>query len=231
MGTGELTPPTVAQLVPQGSVVGIDTSSSVVAQAQDLARSRGVGSGSNSNLTFQRHDANELPFSSGSFDIVYCHQVLHHVADPVAILREMARVTRQGGLVAAREVDYSALVYYPELPGVKKWEEVHMACFAANGAQPKAGRYVKSWAKEAGLNYEDITFSWGLWNYQDEEALVWGDSWAERALKSSYAKTALENGFASQEDLDGISETWRRWGREEGAFIIIPSGEILCRVR
>ncbi|KAI0491113.1 ubiE/COQ5 methyltransferase [Xylaria cf. heliscus] len=217
----------LAQLVPQGSVIGVDSSDDVVSQARELARERGV----EGNLTFQRQDANELPFGDGEFDIVYCHQVLHHVHDPVAILKEMIRVTRKGGFVAAREVDYGSTAWYPELPGIQKWEDVHMAIFKSNGVQPRAGRYVKAWASEAGVPYEDITFSWGLWNYQDDEAVIWSKSWADRALQSSYAGTSLKKGFATQEELDHISDTWRKWGEAKGAFIIIPHGEILCRVR
>ncbi|KAI0552649.1 ubiE/COQ5 methyltransferase [Xylaria curta] len=216
-----------AQLVPQGSVIGIDASDDVLSQARELAHERGV----EGNLTFQRHDANELPFSDGEFDIVYCHQVLHHVRNPVAILKEMKRVTRKGGFVAAREVDYGALIWYPELPGIQKWEDVHMAIFKANEVQPKAGRYVRAWAKEAGFLHEEITFSWGLWNYQDDEAVVWATLWADRALKSSYASTSLEKGISTQEELNHISETWLKWGETKGAFITIPCGEILCQVR
>lgn len=213
--------------MPQGSVVGIDAVEVVLSQARELARARGV----EGNLTFQQHDANELPFADGEFDVVFCHQVLHHVHKPVAILKEMARVTRKGGIVAAREVDYGALAWYPELPGIDKWEEVHMKVFKANAAQPKAGRYVKAWAREAGFATEDITFTWGPWNYQGGEAVTWAQSWADRALHSSYATTSLAKGIATQADLNDISDTWRKWGETEGAFIIIPNGEILCRVR
>ena len=31
-----------------------------------------------------------LPFADGEFDVVHCHQVLQHVGDPAAVLREMA---------------------------------------------------------------------------------------------------------------------------------------------
>ncbi|KAI1173696.1 ubiE/COQ5 methyltransferase [Nemania sp. FL0916] len=219
----------LAQLVPQGSVVGIDAVEAVLAQARDLARARGIEEGG--NLTFQQHDANELPFSDGEFDVVFCHQVLHHVHSPVSILKEMRRVARKGGFVAAREVDYGAVAWYPELPGVQAWEDVHMQIFKANGAQPRAGRYVKAWAKEAGFDAGDITFSWDSWNYEGAQAVTWAESWAERSLRSSYATTALAKGFATQEELEDVSDTWREWGDYEGAFIVIPNGEILCRVR
>jgi len=46
-------------------------------------------------------DGEHLPFESGSFDLVYCVAALHHALDLVAMVREMARVTRRGGWVCA----------------------------------------------------------------------------------------------------------------------------------
>ncbi|KAI1130916.1 ubiE/COQ5 methyltransferase [Nemania abortiva] len=217
----------LAQLVPQGSVIGVDTSEDVISQARDLARTRGV----TANLEFQKSDGSKLPFGDDEFDIVFCHQVLHHVQEPVSILKEMARVTRKGGIVAAREVDYGAVTWYPELPGIQRWEDIHMENFKVSNSQPKAGRYVKAWAREAGFAPGDITFTWSVWNYQDAEAVTWSKSWADRTLYSSYATLSLEKGISTQEDLNYVSDTWREWGETEGAFVIIPNGEVLCRVR
>lgn len=44
-------------------------------------------------------DAEPLPFAEGSFDVVVCSHVLEHLAHPVAVLQEMRRVTRPGGLL------------------------------------------------------------------------------------------------------------------------------------
>lgn len=41
--------------------------------------------------------AESLPYESGRFDRVYCSEVLEHVVDPVAVLREMRRVIRPDG--------------------------------------------------------------------------------------------------------------------------------------
>ena len=40
-------------------------------------------------------DAAKLPFSTGSFDLVTVWEVLHHVPDPVAVITEMARVSKR----------------------------------------------------------------------------------------------------------------------------------------
>jgi ubiquinone/menaquinone biosynthesis C-methylase UbiE/uncharacterized protein YbaR (Trm112 family) len=46
-------------------------------------------------------DGENLPFSDGAFDLVYCVASLHHALDPRRMVREMARVAKRGGVVAA----------------------------------------------------------------------------------------------------------------------------------
>lgn len=46
-------------------------------------------------------DGENLPFARGSFDLVYCVASLHHALDARRMVKEMARVTRRGGVVAA----------------------------------------------------------------------------------------------------------------------------------
>jgi SAM-dependent methyltransferase len=44
-------------------------------------------------------DAYDLPFENGSFDLVYCWELLHHLAEPDRAVREMARVASRGVLI------------------------------------------------------------------------------------------------------------------------------------
>jgi Methylase involved in ubiquinone/menaquinone biosynthesis len=53
------------------------------------------------SVEVHRASAERLPFADGVFDAALAQLVVHFMADPVTGLREMARVTRPGGVVAA----------------------------------------------------------------------------------------------------------------------------------
>jgi len=53
-----------------------------------------------------RAAAERLPFAAAGFDVALAQLVVHFMADPVAGLREMGRVTRPGGIVAATVWDF-----------------------------------------------------------------------------------------------------------------------------
>jgi SAM-dependent methyltransferase len=95
-GTGALTAELVARLG-TGAVSAVDPSGSFV----DAARSRLPA------VDIRRAAAERLPFPDGSFDCALAQLVVHFMKDPVAGLREMARVVRHGGLVAACVWDHA----------------------------------------------------------------------------------------------------------------------------
>jgi ubiquinone/menaquinone biosynthesis C-methylase UbiE len=55
----------------------------------------------NPGVTVRQAAAEELPFQDRSFDVSLAQLVVHFMKDPVVGLSEMARVTREGGIVAA----------------------------------------------------------------------------------------------------------------------------------
>src|SRR5256886_2636110 len=111
-GPGTITADLAAR-VPGGDVTGIDAAADVLAQARQEAERRGLD-----NVRFDTGDVYHLDFADGTFDVVHAHQVLQHLTDPGAALREMRRGCRPGGLVAARDGDYGGFFLVPAGPGV-----------------------------------------------------------------------------------------------------------------
>jgi SAM-dependent methyltransferase len=95
-GPGALTRELVARLGP-GAVAAVDPSSSFVS----AARARNPGT------DVRLAPAEDLPFGDDWFDAALAQLVVHFMADPVAGLREMTRVTRPGGAVVACVWDHA----------------------------------------------------------------------------------------------------------------------------
>jgi SAM-dependent methyltransferase len=171
-------------------------------------------------------DVHALPFGDGEFDVAHAHQVLQHVADPVQALREMARVVRPGGLVAARDSDYATFAWWPRLPELDRWLELYSAAARANGGEPDAGRRLLAWAHAAGL--AEVTASSSTWCYATPETCAWwGGMWADRIVGSALADQLVEEGRATRSELDDISAAWRTWSADPDAWFSVHHGEIL----
>src|SRR3954466_12224776 len=83
-GPGSITVDLAARVAP-GRVLGVDVASAPLEQARGLAARAGV------QAEFRVGDVYALEADDDSFDVVHAHQVLQHLTDPVAALREMAR--------------------------------------------------------------------------------------------------------------------------------------------
>jgi SAM-dependent methyltransferase len=95
-GPGALTAELVSRLG-AGAVCAVEPSASFAAAAAQ--RLPGVD--------VRRSAAEQLPFGDGTFDVTLAQLVVHFMTDPVAGLREMGRVTRPGGVVAACVWDHA----------------------------------------------------------------------------------------------------------------------------
>src|SRR6185295_18035733 len=93
-GTGASAIP-AAEIVGQGSVVGVDLAQNLLELAGAKAKQRGL-----TNISFRSGDLMHLPFEKDSFDTVVCVFGIFFVPDMEAALRELKRVVRNGGRVA-----------------------------------------------------------------------------------------------------------------------------------
>jgi SAM-dependent methyltransferase len=221
-GPGSLTADLARRVAP-GRVIGIDSAVTPLDEARAAAAAAGV------EVEVRVGDAYAIDLPDDSVDVVHAHQLLQHVADPVAVLREMARVCRPGGLVAARDADYAAMTWAPADPRLDRWLEIYRATARANGAEPDAGRALLGWAHAAGLT--EVTATASTWCFATpEDRRWWGGLWADRTNGTSYGQQAVAAGLTDAAELASVADGLRDWAEEPDGWFVVVHGEILCRL-
>ncbi len=127
-------------------LVGVDRSETQLATARAL----------HPVATYVLADAVELPFDDASFDRVHASWLLEHVPDPGAVVREVARVLKPGGVAHFVEVDNATLRTEPALDAVRSlMRALDQAQLAARG-DPYVGRRLRSLFAAAGFTQVDV---------------------------------------------------------------------------
>ncbi len=122
-----------------GTLVGVDLTLAMLQQ----------GRHEKPDLQLVAGDGNRLPFPDGAFDLVTSAQTFHHIARPVPVLQEMARVTAPGGRVLV--VDQVAPEHFEEMVAMTELETLRDPSHAASRS-PSAMRLL---LQAAGLEIVD----------------------------------------------------------------------------
>lgn len=219
-GPGTITADLARRVAP-GRTIGVDAAGAVVESA---AREHAGAE----NLEFRPGDVYDLDFPDDSFDVVHAHQVLQHLPDPVAALREMGRVCRPGGTVAARDSDYAAFTWHPADERLDQWLDLYRRVARANHGEPDAGRFLLGWAHAAG--FADVAPSASTWCFATpDDRAWWGGLWSDRMTQSAIADQAVAEGHATRAQLDGMADAWRAWAAHPDGWFAVLHGEVLCR--
>src|ERR1700753_3655476 len=237
-----------AKLIPDGHVTGVDLNANILPRARAVAEMAGV-----KNIEFQEASVYKLPFADETFDIAFCHQVLIHIGTPWDALREMLRVTKRGGVVAAREGDYETECVWPELPGLSKFHKLMAGHMGTGGGTPTAGRQLLSWALKAGVERSQVTLSYSTSSYHTPNdrkicckfhhctsrltiatmalmaffSAVMG--LCDQLRGGSLREKALKFGLGTEHDLEEMAEAWEEWAKRDDAILAMLQGEILVQ--
>ena len=101
LGTGTaLIPIELCRRAPDARVLAIDLSVAML----DLARNNVEIAGLTSQIMLDRIDGKSLPYDDGRFVAVISNSIVHHIPEPLGVLKESWRVLSPGGLVFVRDL-------------------------------------------------------------------------------------------------------------------------------
>jgi SAM-dependent methyltransferase len=144
-GTGVLSRAIARRRRFAGRVTGIDRSAYLAAAAERLAAEAGVGD----IVEFRGGDSHSLGLPDAAFDAVVAHTLLSHVEDQRAVLEEMVRVVRPGGMVGIFDGDYASLTLAAGEPSQAK--AMDDLIIAAQVTNPRIMREMPRLLREVGL--------------------------------------------------------------------------------
>jgi SAM-dependent methyltransferase len=137
----------VASLVgSSGEVVGVERDPRSLARATERMKELGLG-----QVRYERTDVQELPVSE-PFDAAVGRYILMYVKDPSALLQDVARRVRRGGVIAFLDVTVRSFV--EECRGLPLWQsaaQVLTEVFRRSGANLDMGLGLSAAFVGAGL--------------------------------------------------------------------------------
>lgn len=81
-------------------VLGIDLADHMLKRSRENIERAGL----QQRITVRKVDAKSMPFADGQFEVVLSNSILHHIPEPVTVIREMQRVLASKGLLFVRDL-------------------------------------------------------------------------------------------------------------------------------
>jgi ubiquinone/menaquinone biosynthesis C-methylase UbiE len=135
-----------AELVsPSGEVVAVDRDPAVLERARTRCAELGEA-----GISFVEVDLHHLP-DLGTFDALVGRLVLMYAPDPEALLRDLVRHLRPGGIVAFQEIDLTTPIAWPETALYGQMFRWMVEAFHVAGADPRMGLKLFATFRAAGL--------------------------------------------------------------------------------
>ena len=212
----------LAKAVAPGELHGVDMEESQVDQARLVAKANGQD-----NAIFHVADVTDMPFEDGFFDVAHCHNVLMHIPDTAAVLAEVKRVLKPGGIIGCREMIGASSFTRPDFGVIRKAWDMFEDLLSADDGHPQMGKDLKAHMIEAGFTNVRMTGSFDVYSSPGDVAFIY--EFANRwFLSPEIMDAAIKYGASSEALCNAIRNAYERWKDHPGALCALAFGEAIA---
>ena len=234
-GTGQVSFLISKTVGPRGAVIGIDANPTAIELCRNIATTEGF-----KNVSFIVGNAcdmsHDLP--DNSIDISYSRFLLTHLEDPLAVIREMIRVTRREGMIMIEDCDLTHWVVEPYDRSVSQLWKWYSSIIMKNGGDPSLGRKLYGMFIHQRLNPKVDVYSLPVTRYNrkmwnsiievleeidenrnGDDILNRGDGrYSDSNRGSGDSKRETERSFELRDLVNGLSS----FSRDETSLFVFP---------
>ena len=212
----------LARAVAPGEMHGVDMEESQIELARSVARV-----GGQDNATFQVGDVSHLDFEDNFFDVAHCHNVLMHVPDTLAVLTEVKRVLKPGGIIGCREMICRSSFTHPDFGVIRRAWDMFEDLLAADDGHPQMGKDLKTRLLETGFSNVQAAASFDTYNAPRDIEFIFrlAGGWF---LSPEITEAAIKYGAATEKLCNDIRVAYEKWKEHPGAFLGVAYGEAVA---
>lgn len=193
-GGGEVAFELARLVAPDGAVVGVDMDETELALARAAATDRGI-----TNVEFRTLNVRAWD-EPATYDVVYCRFLLHHLSQPVDVLRRMWAAVRPGGVIIVEDADFDGWCCYPDNEGFAFFLRTYRETLKRAGGDHAIGRKLYAYFLDAGIPDASVTLISPLHIADEGKALA-------RSTLEATAASILAEGLASEYEITAALES------------------------
>lgn len=212
----------LAKPIAPGELHGVDMEESQIDLARLVAEAKGLD-----NAIFHVGDVTKLDFEDDFFDVAHCHNVLMHVPDTMAVLTEVKRVLKPGGIIGCREMMCGSSFTHPDFGVIRRAWHMFEDLLAADEGHPQMGRDLKTRLLDAGFTNVQATASFDTYNAPGDIEFIYRlvEGWF---LSPEITEAAIKYGAATEKLCKDIRIAYEKWKEHPGAFLGVAFGEAVA---